>query len=158
MFCHILSRLVLTQPRSSIYIYITAVILQPPCWRYGGDSSTKKIENPKIFYFYMGRIFYLCTHRTSSLTMHKCIYIITVLLRPPCWCYQGGSWIKKDRESKNRVYVFLCFRYFESLSTQTYINLYISVLLFSNFFQFICSVLDNVLRPPCWCYRVWKNT
>merc|ERR1712240_300773 len=49
-FFDIRSRLALTQPRMFIYryIYIIRANLRPPCRRYRGGSSTKKIDNPKI--------------------------------------------------------------------------------------------------------------
>ena len=43
--------------------------------------------------------------------------MITVILQPPCWRYGGGSLTQKDRESKNRVYMFCVLQYFEPIST-----------------------------------------
>merc|ERR1712212_1327183 len=77
------------KPRTSLYIsiymYMITVILKPPCWRYGGGSYTKKIENLKIGYTWF--LFYqILSHSVLmqlQTSLHvRYIYIITVLLWP----------------------------------------------------------------------------
>ena len=60
-----------------------------------------------FFVFQYSKLF--GTHKTSEVSIYKYLYIIKAILRPPCWKYGGESFMQKDRESKNRVYVFFCF-------------------------------------------------
>ena len=71
---------------SNVYIQIYIIIranLRPPCRRYRGGSSTKKIDNAKIFdsWFFVFRYFQpFDSHATSNFSKYRYIYIITVIL------------------------------------------------------------------------------
>ena len=81
------------------YIYIITVILRPTFWRYGDGSSTKIMQPWTLLYIIHIYIYILVVpfsnHATSNFSIYRCIYIITVILRPTCWRYGGGSSIKK---------------------------------------------------------------
>ena len=58
-----------------VYTFSTKAVLQPPCWRYGGGFSTKKIDNQKIgdtFVFLYLKPF--GTHATSNFSIYRYIY------------------------------------------------------------------------------------
>ena len=76
-------------------------------------------------------------------SIFRYIYIITVILRPSCWRYGGGSFTQKDEKSKNRVYVFFCFAIFWALRFSLYRYIYI---------------ITVILRPTCWRYRGGSST
>ena len=56
-----------------VYIFSTKAVLRPPCRRYRGGSSTKKIDNPKILdmcFFVFRYLKPFDAHTTSNV----CIY------------------------------------------------------------------------------------
>ena len=69
-----------------VYIYIIIrADLRPPCRRYRGGSSTKKIDNPKIldtWFFVFQYLQPFGSHATSNFSKYRYIYIITVILQP----------------------------------------------------------------------------
>ena len=67
------------------YTSIIRANLRPPCRRYRGGSSTKKIDNPKIldtWFFVFQYLQPFGSHATSNFSKYSYIYIITVILWP----------------------------------------------------------------------------
>ena len=95
-----------------IYIYIRAN-LRPPCRRYKGSSSTKKIDNPKILdmWFFVFRYFQpFGSHATSNFYIYRYIYIITVILRPTFWRY-GDVYSTKITQPLTLLYIIYIYLY-----------------------------------------------
>ena len=128
-----------------IGIYVITVILRPPCWCYGGGSLMQKYRESKnrVYNFLVLRyIWPFRTHVTSNFSIYRYIYIITAVLRPPCWCYGGGSFPQKDRELKEG---YTCFFLFCDILYSTHATSNLSI------YRYIC-IITGVLRPPCWYY------
>ena len=70
------------------------------------------------------------------------IFLKKAVLRPPCWCYGGDSFMQKDRKSKNRIPMFFCFVIF--LAVQFSRNLKLE--------HRYKNIIIAILQSPCWCY------
>ena len=117
-----------------IYIYIRAK-LRPPCRRYRGGSSTKKIDNPKIldtwFFFQYFQLF--GSHATSNVYIQVYIYIITVILWPNCRRQGGDSSTKIIQLSNSIIYKYIyIYLQCHSIITQPQASLYISIYIYTN--------------------------
>ena len=97
-------------------------VLRPPCWRYRGGSSTKKIGNPKNQFtcFFCFSIFQAvwCSHNLERLY----IFLTKAVLQSPCWRYGRGSFTKKIN---NPNIGNTCFLVCNILRTSIYIGIYI---------------------------------
>ena len=106
----------------------------PPYLQQGGHKMTI------ILYVYIS----IYREVRGSSFIYIYIYKITVILWPPCWKYEGGSFTQKDRESKNRVHMFFYAIFWAVWFSCNLELLYIKV------YIYIAAVL---LRPLSWCYR-----
>ena len=103
------------------YISIIIAVLQPPCWCYGGETfmqKDSKSKNSIPMFFCFGIFWAIRFSRNLKLLYIYGIYIyITVILRPPCWRYRGGSSTKKIDNPKIGYTCFFVLPYFQQFGS-----------------------------------------